>query len=55
MYAEKAREDKGGSKSGLVNTALGHVGSNSFNTVFVTKRSEMAPFAGKGGAKVFKD
>lgn len=54
MLAEKAREYKGGKDAGLIDAALVNLKSNSFHTVFVTKKNTMAPFAGKGGASEFK-
>lgn len=54
MFAEKAREIDGNNNGKLLNTALNHLKTNSFQTVFVNKRETMAPFAGKGGAKEFK-
>lgn len=54
MFAEKAREIDGNKNGTLINTALNHLKTNSFQTVFVNKRETMAPFAGKGGAKEFK-
>ncbi len=53
MLAEKGREMHGALYSDAVHQALGNVGKNSFNDVFVNKHSTLAPFAGSGDASYF--